>query len=203
MIRQRVTPREYERYRQDPERPALLQALRAHEIGGRRIEDSLDAITADPMTGLRSIAAGLHGRLGKAEPPARGETRTWAERAPQNAPEPVREAARMLDARQAELGRQLAERPPLWAISAWGVPPSEAESAARRADWEKQAGIVGTYREAAGHHRPGARARPRPIRPGATTRGLPLRRSRPAAARRSGHAAGHGPRRSRGHRRRV
>ena len=150
MIRQRVTPREYERYRQDPERPALLQALRAHEIGGRRIEDSLDAITADPLTGLRSIAAGLHGRLGKAEPPARGETKTWAERAPQDAPEPVREAARMLDARQAELGRQLAERPPLWAISAWGVPPSEAESAARRADWEKQAGIVGTYREAAG-----------------------------------------------------
>ena len=150
MIRQRVTPREYERYRQDPERPALLQALRAHEIGGRRIEDSLDAITADPLTGLRSIAAGLHGRLGKAEPPARGETKNWAERAPQDAPEPVREAARMLDARQAELGRQLAERPPLWAISAWGVPPSEAESAARRADWEKQAGIVGTYREAAG-----------------------------------------------------
>ena len=56
----------------------------------------------------------------------------------------------MLDTRQAELGRQLAERPPLWAISAWGVPPSEAESAARRADWEKQAGIVGAYREAAG-----------------------------------------------------
>ena len=46
-IRERVSPREYERYMQDPERPALLQALRAHEIGGRRIEDSLDAITAD------------------------------------------------------------------------------------------------------------------------------------------------------------
>jgi len=94
MIRQRVSPREYERYRQDPERPALLQALRAHEIGGRSIEDSLDAITADPMTGLRSIAAGLHGRLGKEPAPARGETRNWAERAPQTAPEPIREATR-------------------------------------------------------------------------------------------------------------
>ena len=150
MVRQRLTPREYERYRQDPERPALLQALRAHEIGGRRIEDSLDAITADPMTGLRSIAAGLHGRLGKEPAPARGETRNWAERAPQNAPEPVREATRMLDARQAELGRQLAERPPQWALEAWGVPPAAEESAARRADWEKQAGIVESYREAAG-----------------------------------------------------
>jgi conjugative relaxase-like TrwC/TraI family protein len=82
MIRQRVSPREYERYRQDPERPALLQALRAHEIGGRRVEDSLDAITGESLAGARSIAAVLHGRLGKAEPPPRGETRTWAERAP-------------------------------------------------------------------------------------------------------------------------
>ena len=148
MIRQRVSPREYERYRQDPERPALLQALREHEIGGRRIEDSLDAITADPMTGLRSIAAGLHGRLGKEPAPARGETRNWAERAPQNAPEPIREATRMLDARQAELGRQLAERPPQWTLEAWGVPP--AEPGALREDWERRAGIVESYREAAG-----------------------------------------------------
>ena len=148
MVRQRVSPREYERYRQDPERLALLQALRVHEIGGRRIEDSLDAITAEPMTGLRSIAAGLHGRLGKEPPPARGETRTWAERAPQHAPEPVREAARMLDGRAAELGRQLAGRPPRWALEAWGVPPGEP--GALRDDWERRAGIVGSYREAAG-----------------------------------------------------
>ena len=147
MVRQRVTPREYERYLQEPERPALLQELRAHEIGGRRIEDSLDAITAEPMTGLRSMAAGMHGRLGKEPPPARGETRNWAERAPQNAPEPVRESARMLDARQAELGRQLAARPPEWALNAWGVPPPER---ALREDWERRAGIVESYRESAG-----------------------------------------------------
>jgi hypothetical protein len=148
MVRERIGPREYERYLQDPERPALLQALRAHEIGGRRIEDSLDAITAEPLTGLRSIAAGLHGRLGKEPPPARGETRNWAERAPQDAPEPIREAARMLDTRQAELGRQLAERPPEWALQAWGVPP--AEPGALRDDWERRAAIVESYREAAG-----------------------------------------------------
>jgi hypothetical protein len=148
MIRQRVSPREYERYRQDPERPALLQALREHEIGGRRVEDSVDAITADPMTGLRSIAAGMHGRLGKLAAPPRGETRNWAEREPQNAPEPIREATRMLDARAAELGRQLAERPPQWALEAWGVPP--AEPGALREDWERRAGIVESYREAAG-----------------------------------------------------
>jgi conjugative relaxase-like TrwC/TraI family protein len=148
MIRQRLSAREYERYRQDPERPALLQALREHEIGGRRIEDTLDTITADPMTGLRSIAAGMHGRLGKEPPPARGETRNWAEREPENAPEPVREAGRMLDARQAELGRRVAEQPPPWALEAWGVPP--AEPGALREDWERRAGAVESYREAAG-----------------------------------------------------
>ena len=56
----------------------------------------------------------------------------------------------MLDARQAELGRQVAAQPPEWALKAWGVPPAAQESAARRADWEKQAGIVASYREAAG-----------------------------------------------------
>ena len=67
-------PREYERYMKDPERPAFLQALREHEIGGRRIEDVLDSITAAPLTGLRSIAAVLHGRAGKEPAPARGRT---------------------------------------------------------------------------------------------------------------------------------
>src|SRR5207237_1350487 len=134
----------------DPERPALLQALRAQEIGGRRIEDSLDAITGRTFEGAHSIAAVLHGRLEKEPAPARGQTTTWAERAPQDAPELAAETARMLDARQAELGRQLAESPPDWALKAWGVPPTAQESAARRADWEKQAGIVASYREAAG-----------------------------------------------------
>ena len=147
-VRERIGEREFARYMQEPERPALLQALRAHEIGGRRIEDSLDAITAAPLTGLRSIAAGLHGRLGKEPPPARGETRNWAERAPQDAPEPIRETTQTLDARAAELGRQVAERPPPWALEAWGVPPAEA--GALREDWERRAAIVESYRETAG-----------------------------------------------------
>jgi conjugative relaxase-like TrwC/TraI family protein len=150
MVRQRITPGEFERYMRDPERPAFLQVLREHEIGGRRIEDVLDAITAAPLDGLRSIAAGLHGRAGKEPAPVRGQTTGWAERAPRNAREPGREAARMLDTRQSDLGRQLAEQPEPWALDRWGAPPSWQESAARRADWEKHAGIVASYREAAG-----------------------------------------------------
>ena len=54
----------------------------------------------------------------------------------------------MLDARQAHLGEQLAAKPPQWALAAWGVPP--AEPGALREDWQKLAGIVGSYREQAG-----------------------------------------------------
>jgi conjugative relaxase-like TrwC/TraI family protein len=147
-IRERIGERAFARYLTDPERPALLQALRAREIGGRRIEDSLDAITGRTLEAARSIAAVLHGRLGKEPPPAPGQTRTWAERAPRNAPDQALEAARLLDARQAELGRQLAARPPEWALRAWGVPPARA--GALRADWERRAAVVASYREAAG-----------------------------------------------------
>ncbi|HEY3647504.1 MAG TPA: hypothetical protein VGL33_06005, partial [Streptosporangiaceae bacterium] len=147
-VRERIGEREFARYLNDPERPALLQALRAHEIGGRRIEDSLDAITGRTLDGARSIAAVLHGRLDKEPAPARGQTRTWAERAPRDAPDQALEAARRLDARQAELGRQLAAHPPEWALRAWGVPPARA--GALREDWERRAAVVESYREAAG-----------------------------------------------------
>src|SRR5204862_7547087 len=76
------------------------------------------------------------------------QTQTWAERTPRDAPEAVRETARMLDARQAELGRQLAGRPPEWALNAWGVPPREPGPL--REDWERRAAIVESYRESAG-----------------------------------------------------
>ena len=147
-VRERIGERAFARYLADPERPALLQALRAREIGGRRIKDSLDAITGRTLDGARSVAAVLHGRLGKEPAPPRGQTRTWAERAPRDAPGQALEAARRLDARQAELGRQLAARPPEWALRAWGVPPAWA--GALREDWERRAAVVASYREAAG-----------------------------------------------------
>ena len=134
MVRERIPAAEYERYLNDPERPAFLQLLREHEIGGRPIPEVLDSITAAPLDGLRSIAAGLHGRLGKEPPPVRGETRTWAERTPGQAPAEIQSADQMADRRQAELGRELAELPPQWALQAWGAPPAHQESAARRAD---------------------------------------------------------------------
>ena len=75
MVRARIPAAEYERYLTDPARPAFLNLLREHEIGGRRIEDVLDSITAEPLDGLRSIAAGLHGRAGKESPRSGGRRR--------------------------------------------------------------------------------------------------------------------------------
>ena len=71
---QRIGEHDYQRYLNDPERPAFLQELRRHEIGGRPISDVLDSITAAPLDGARSVAAVLHGRAGKEPAPARGET---------------------------------------------------------------------------------------------------------------------------------
>ena len=148
MVRQRITPAEYERYRQDPERPAFLELLRAHEIGGRPIEDVLDSITAEPLTGLRSIAAGLHGRAGKEPAPARGTTTRWAERLPGGRSANVDAGRSMLDERQRALGERLAANPPEWAREHWGDPRGKA--GAQLADWIEQASIVESYREAAG-----------------------------------------------------
>ena len=106
----------------DPERPAFLQVLRTHEIGRRHIPDLLDAITAQPFDGLRSIAAGLYGRAGKEPAPARGATAGWTERAPQEVTPEIETAGQMLDARQAALGERLAANPPAWAMTAWGDP---------------------------------------------------------------------------------
>ena len=147
-VRARIGPHEYERYASDPERPAFLQLLREHELGGRPVEESLGLITGRSMQGAHSIAAVLHGRLEKADPPARGETQTFAERVPGGAAPEIAEAYQAADARQADLGRELAGRPEEWAVRAWGEPPAEA--GALRDDWERRAGLVGAYREAAG-----------------------------------------------------
>ena len=147
MVRQRIRWDDYQRYLNDPERPAFLQELRAHEIGGRPIADVLDSITAVPLDGLRSVAAGLHGRLGKEPAPARGDTTTWAERTG-HASDVIREADTALDRRQTELGEQLAAAPPRWALEAWGVPP--AEPGRLRDDWTQRAALVQSYRELAG-----------------------------------------------------
>ena len=171
MVRQRVTPAEFDRYMKDPERPAFLQVLRAHEIGGRPIPDLLDAITAEPLDGARSIAAVLHGRAGKGPAPARGTTTGWDERAPRDASPEIEAAGHMLDARQAALGERLAANPPAWAVEAWGVPP--AEPGALRDDWQRRAGHRRVLPRGGRDHRPATGDRTSASREGASRGGVP------------------------------
>ena len=147
-IQAQLTPTEAARYMADPERPALLQLIREHELGSRPVAESVEMITARSMQGAHSIAAVMHGRLEKAAPPARGQTQTFTERVPGGATPEICGGYQASDARQAELGRQLAERPEEWALKAWGTPA--AEPGALRDDWQQRAGLVGFYREAAG-----------------------------------------------------
>ena len=161
MVRQRIGDHDYQRYLSDPERPAFLQELRRHEIGGRPITDVLDSITAAPLDGARSVAAVLHGRAGKEPAPARGDTTTWAERTGHATPE-VRAVDTELDRRQAELGEQLAAEAPRWAVQAWGQPP--AEPGALLEDWKQRAAVVESYRELAGITDPAQAIGPAPAR---------------------------------------
>ena len=147
-VQDRLSPAEAARYMSDPERPALLQLIREHELGGRPVAEALEMITARSMQGAHSIAAVMHGRLEKAAPPARGQAQTFAERVPGGAAPQIGEVYQAADARQTEIGRELAERPEEWALKAWGTPPAEAGGL--RDDWERRAGLVGAYREAVG-----------------------------------------------------
>lgn len=52
------------------------------------------------------------------------------------------------DERTAQLGREAAEQPPAWAVETLGPVPTDA---ANRAEWERRAGIVASYRELRGH----------------------------------------------------
>lgn len=170
MVRARIPEPDYQRYQRDPARTALLQELRRRETAGQAIPGLLDTITRQALDGLRSIPAGLHGRLDKQPEPEMGRTRTWGERIPEQwrRDHPfVHEKYQALDERQRELGERVAEQPPPWALEAWGVPPRE--DGALRDDWVSKAAEVQHYRELAGITDEAQALGPLPARQGALT----------------------------------
>jgi hypothetical protein len=138
------------RYQREPARQALHAALRAARLSGHDVGAVIDQITAAPLDGLRSVSAGLHGRLrnlnlaGQASQPA-----TWADRTPNAAPDIAHEIAGHLDNRAAELGRRHATNPQPWLVRHLGSLRAEA-SPMEVADYEGRAGFTASYREAAG-----------------------------------------------------
>jgi conjugative relaxase-like TrwC/TraI family protein len=155
-LKARLGQADYDRYLADPERPVLHHLLRGAQLGGHDVETVLDRATAREMTGARSIAGILHGRIRAMNLAAADRTTTWAQRTPRiDDPDHARIAgatAEAMDHRQLELGVAEAARPSPWAVRYLGMPPREP--GALRDDWITRAGQAAAYRDLAGRSDP-------------------------------------------------
>ena len=149
-IRERLTPGEYDRYLKDPERPALLQLVREHEIGGRPVGRVARHDHRPVHAGARAASPRCSTAAWKKPNPPPGARRRPSLSACRAGPRRrSREAYQAADATQAEIGRQLAAQARGMGRCGPGAMPP-AEPGPLRDDWERRAGLVGAYREAAG-----------------------------------------------------
>jgi hypothetical protein len=149
-IKARLTDSDARRYQREHSRKALQQQLRAAQLVGHDISAPIEAITAAPMDGARSIASVLHGRLQRLGlPHLNSHDLTWAQRTLVSAPALAHELAAALDDRARALGDQAAADPEPWLARQLGV-LSPAASPALRAEYARRAGAAAAYREAAG-----------------------------------------------------
>ena len=113
------------------------------------------------MTGARSVAAVLHGRLQHLNLPERPPPPSWTAQLPEaRADGPARQAAEAMDERTRTIGEQHATRPQPWIVDRLGMPP--AQPGALRDDWITRAGHAGFYRQAAHITDPHTAIGPRP-----------------------------------------
>lgn len=131
----------------------LSRLLRTVEQAGHDPREVLrDACTA-PTTGLRSIAQGIQGRImARYGDDLRPGVEQMEAAVPAGLTEPmqryVERLAEMADDRRRELGAQVAEELPRWALDSLGPVPVDVVA---RQEWEHRAGVVAAHREATGH----------------------------------------------------
>ena len=129
----------------------LSRQLRAVEQAGHDPVSALRAAIGDySLDTARSVAQVLHHRIADQHPDAlRPHVEVLGDVAPADVPEPWRQhLAELADAaadRRRELGTQVAQEAPAWAVDALGPVPDDVVA---RAEWEHRAGIVAAYREA-------------------------------------------------------
>ena len=82
-IHARLSRDDYARYRADPARPALHHAIREAQLAGHDTAAIVTAITEGAMTGARSVAAVLHGRLQHLNLPERPPPPGWTAQLPE------------------------------------------------------------------------------------------------------------------------
>ena len=152
---------DYARYRADPARPALHHAIREAQLAGHDTAAIITAITEGAMTGARSVAAVLHGRLQHLNLPERPPPPSWAAQLPEaRADGPARQAAEAMDERTRTIGEEHATRPQPWIVDRLGVPPARPGPLLN--DWITRAGHAGFYRQAAHIIDPHTAIGPRP-----------------------------------------
>ncbi|GAA3251353.1 hypothetical protein GCM10017691_63770 [Pseudonocardia petroleophila] len=130
----------------------LARLLRRVELSGADAEQVLrDTVAARDLDDARQLTNVLHHRIaGGLRLDPTGDS--FAERVPR-VDEPdwqqyLDTLAAAADERRDELGAQLADEPPQWAVEALGMPPAAGQE---RAVWEWRVGTVAAHREASGH----------------------------------------------------
>ena len=147
-----LTPQERARIAAEDGAATLSRLLRRVELAGHDPEAVLrGAVAGRDFDDARQLTNVLHHRIteGRRLDPV-GDS--YAERLPR-VDEPAYQRyldtlAEAADARREELGAELAEEPPQWAVEAFGEPPTAPQE---RAAWERRAGTVAAHRELTGH----------------------------------------------------
>jgi hypothetical protein len=137
---------------------SLTRVLRRAELAGHDPQQVLrDAITSRPLEGARQLTNVLHHRITDAVvslDPVGDSYRDWVPRVE----DPqwrhyLDQLANAADARRHDLGREVADGKPQWAIEALGPVPADP---GERPEWVDRAGIVAAHRELTGHDDPAA-----------------------------------------------
>jgi len=133
---------------------SLARVLRRAELAGHDPRRLLrDAVTKHPLTGATNTTNVLHSRI------TDGNTRrfdpigtSWADWAPRTGDADwdayFGTLAAAADRRTAELGREVADAAPAWALYTFGPVPDDPHE---RTSWEQRAGVVAAYREFRSH----------------------------------------------------
>jgi conjugative relaxase-like TrwC/TraI family protein len=138
----------------------LARLLRAVEQAGHDPAATLrEAITAGQLDDASSVAQVLSHRITRGgqpldlpTPETAAGTRIPAGLDPDTAAR-LTDLAVRIDARRDQLGHEVADRAPDWAVQALGPVPPESD-VDDRADWEQRAGQIAAHREATGFDHP-------------------------------------------------
>jgi hypothetical protein len=130
----------------------LDQLLRQTELAGHDPRQALtDVITARPLHGARQLTNVIHHRITQSVglDPASDRYTDWIPRLDQpDWHSYLRQLAADADTRRDQLGRDVADTRPQWALEALGPLPDDHHDRQR---WQQRAAVVAAHRELTGH----------------------------------------------------